>query len=113
MVGTGRVRLVLPTLVAGAGGDVHGAGGGAGGGSVDGDGRRRGGVGVVLEGETWKRDGWNVVDFDAAIAPELRVDYERWRSRQRLAWGSTTLPPLPGDVSRGGADGHRRSCPVS
>lgn len=31
--------------------------------------------------------GWDVVDLGAAISPELRAEYERWQSRQRVAWG--------------------------
>jgi hypothetical protein len=34
-----------------------------------------------------EQHGWDVVDLDAAITPELRAEYERWQSRQRVAWG--------------------------
>ena len=34
-----------------------------------------------------ERREWDVVDLDAAITPELRAEYERWQSRQRVSWG--------------------------
>ncbi len=30
--------------------------------------------------------GWGVVDLDAALTAELRAEFERWRSRQRVRW---------------------------
>jgi hypothetical protein len=42
---------------------------------------------TAANGAMRERCGWNVVDLDAAITPELRADYERWRSGQRVAWG--------------------------
>jgi hypothetical protein len=31
--------------------------------------------------------GWEVVDLDAALTPELRAEFARWQARQRIGWG--------------------------
>ncbi len=30
--------------------------------------------------------GWEVVDLDAALTPQLRAEFERWQARQRIGW---------------------------